>query len=954
MLSTMRPSGASGARNCGALAGGNRRRPSLFGVDMDKQLIRILSDDEKSEKRQESSLVEMDKKSLEKIKKNKKCQKSDGAIGNPGDTGMAAESAPVFAGLDTEWCDHPQRKKKQNIVLAYGLSVVSGEKSYSVVVTPNGPERQHRLSLGRLLGRALQGAIVKGVLPAMPERVVLAVHFGRGDLAACRDFKKLKPQLEAVKGTLASSWRDALLALEVEEQIGVPFEQLPRLPHSEREIAALDRSGNAVPLRVQFLDTHNLAPEGASLEALGALLGYPKIKLPDGYDASRMDVFQAEQPALFENYLRRDAEITARYAQRFAMFCTERLDLPTVPGTLGGAGVMLFRRMLKQGGVDESVLFGTQSVKRTRYSKATGRMLTVRERLPTFATRLTNEAAGDAYHGGRTETFLTGPVHAGDLLRDIDLRSAYPSAMAAIGVPNYSSVHIVREGDKGGLEAFRVDVLGVAEVEFETPPHIRFPVFGVRTRHGLIFPKRGTAVATAPEIASAISLGVSVKIKLGVVIEWDRATRPYEDFVVQMAKLRESFKQDGRDTLESKTVKIITNSLYGKTAQAVHKSTAFDMRTGGSKQLKPSAVTCAPFAAYTTGLVRAAIAEMLNSIPAHRQVVSVSTDGFLTDAELDEIAVDGPAALVLGEARGRLAQLTGSARRGPRAELLEIKKTAEEVIAFRNRGVATTGLPEGEQPILAKASVKVPRERNANDWMLNLYLGRTHNTRVQRRDLISLRDQMTRGTDLVKDDRNLRVSLEPDMKRRLRDGRMAEIKCGTHAGQRHLATASDAFETVEEAMMERQVFEAWRDQKQGVLKTAEDWASWQEFRAAMLARKRSGASVKVTRGGGGDVLKRQVLRALVRGMWGLDLGPMSYQEVAAWLTTAGFETSINEVKNGARKGNEPVAGVVGASAGVVPLLRAIIAGFPSVEWVRFFAPEDAERMGQLLAEVGNL
>lgn len=904
-----------------------------------------------AEENQRASFVKMTKKHAEKNKKDKKCRKSDGAIGNPDDTSIIMEHVPVIVGLDTEWYEHPQRKRKENIVLAYGLSVVCGEKTYSVVVTPNGPERRHRLSLGHLIGRALHDAIAKGVLPAMPARIVLAVHFGRGDLAACRDFRMLKPQLAAVKGTLASSGRDALLALETEVQTGVPFEQLPRLPHGERQVIALDRYRNATQLRVQFLDTHNLAAEGASLEALGALLGYPKIALPDGYHASRMDVFKAERPALFENYLRRDAEITARYAQRFAMFCTDRLGLTRVPGTLGGAAVMLFRRMLKQGGVAESVLFGTQSVKRTRYSKATGKMFTVRERVPAFAARLINEAAGDAYHGGRTETYLTGPVHADNLLRDIDLRSAYPSAMAAIGVPDYGSVRIVREGDEGALEAFRVDVLGVAEVEFQTPPHVRFPVFGVRTRHGLIFPRRGTTVATAPEIASAVSLGVSVNIRLGVIIEWDRSTRPYEAFVVQMTLLRESFKQDGRDTLESKTVKVITNSLYGKTAQGVHKSTAFDVRTGSSKQMQPSAVTCAPFAAYTTGLVRSAIAEMLNSIPAHRQVVSVSTDGFLTNATLDEIAVSGPAALVLGEARGRLAQLTGAARRDARAELLEVKKTAEEVIAFRNRGIATTGLPEGEQPILAKASVKVPREQNANDYMLDLYLGRTHDTRVQRRDLISLRDQMTRGVDLVGIDRNnLRVSLEPDMKRRLRDGRMAEITCGAYAEQSHLATASDAFGTVEEALMERQVFEVWRDQKQGVLKTTEDWASWCEFKAAMLARKRSGARVKVTKGGGQDVLKRQFLRAIVRGMWGLGLGPMTHQGVAQWLTAADFATSLNEVKNATRKGNAPVAGVVGASPGVVPLLRAIVTGFPSVEWPNFFAPEDADKMVQHLAE----
>jgi hypothetical protein len=54
-------------------------------------------------------------------------------------------------------------------------------------------------------------------------------------------------------------------------------------------------------------------------------------------------------------------------------------------------------------------------------------------------------------------------------------------------------------------------------------------------------------------------------------------------------------------------------------------------------------------------LVRAAIFEMLNSLPAGRMVVSVSTDGFLTDAEIDEVSVAGPAAQVLLEARRQIA-----------------------------------------------------------------------------------------------------------------------------------------------------------------------------------------------------------------------------------------------------------------------------------------------------------
>jgi hypothetical protein len=85
-------------------------------------------------------------------------------------------------------------------------------------------------------------------------------------------------------------------------------------------------------VRVRLLDTFCLAPEGASLDALGKLLGYPKLALPAGYDPSDMARFRDEQPEAFRAYLLRDAEITARYALRFAVFCAEHLGLRRPPG----------------------------------------------------------------------------------------------------------------------------------------------------------------------------------------------------------------------------------------------------------------------------------------------------------------------------------------------------------------------------------------------------------------------------------------------------------------------------------------------------------------------------------------------------------------------------------------------------------------------------------------------
>jgi hypothetical protein len=84
----------------------------------------------------------------------------------------------------------------------------------------------------------------------------------------------------------------------------------------------------------------------------------------------------------------------------------------------------------------------------------------------------------------------------------------------------------------------------------------------------------------------------------------------------------------------------------------------YDMRHGASKPLARSAVTGPAFAAYTTGLVRAVIAELLNSIPAQHIVVSVSTDGFLTSSPVEDIRLDGPATRVLLAARRRISDQT--------------------------------------------------------------------------------------------------------------------------------------------------------------------------------------------------------------------------------------------------------------------------------------------------------
>lgn len=116
-----------------------------------------------------------------------------------GDTG----DAEVIVGFDVEWVQD-RRNPLRNRVLAYGLSVSHGDNSHEMVVLPSGHARSNRKSLGDLLGRAIPAAIEAGVIDGWPERLTVAVFFGRGDIAGLRDFQKLRPGLDVLRGGFVS------------------------------------------------------------------------------------------------------------------------------------------------------------------------------------------------------------------------------------------------------------------------------------------------------------------------------------------------------------------------------------------------------------------------------------------------------------------------------------------------------------------------------------------------------------------------------------------------------------------------------------------------------------------------------------------------------------------------------------------------------------------------------
>ena len=159
-----------------------------------------------------------------------------------------------------------------------------------------------------------------------------------------------------------------------------------------------------------------------------------------------------------------------------------------------------------------------------------------------------------------------------------------------------------------------------------------------------------------------MSQGCKLKILHGIVFPWiDGDQRVFEPFVTKIRDLRARFKRDRVDpnvaTLAEEYAKLAGNSAYGKLAQGLKEKTVFDTRGMQSVKLPESAITNAIMASHVTGLVRAVMAEQLDSVPADYTVVSVTTDGFLTDAPFDKLGHDGPMAR-------RFQALPGSRRDG--------------------------------------------------------------------------------------------------------------------------------------------------------------------------------------------------------------------------------------------------------------------------------------------------
>ena len=787
-------------------------------------------------------------------------------------------------GFDTEYVYNPQTK--QNDILSYQSYVVLPDGTgVPGILYPASAHKKDRLSLKNFLAKTLTPLLKNEQITEWPGSMTLYAHFLRADVASFSDFwSDHKILLKGIRSTVSS----------FKNRYGIDFDEVENRREKNSLITFDKRTSPPRCSNVTFTDTLLITPGGMGLAECGQLLGLPKLTIPAPYSISDMRQYLKGDRRGFEAYAVRDAEIAVRYALQVKSFCTESLMIERVPTTIGAMAVSRFLKTIDESGISSEICMGTRTVSKQCWNPETQGFRTVKTRQSIPARELYETFPINCYHGGRNECYMMGITPEREWY-DYDLAGAYTTGLLDILQPDYDNIFHSRNP-----EDYCGHVMGFALVSFQFPDSVRFPCLPVRTEQfGLFFPLAGESWATAPEIALALSLGAEITIQQGIIVPW-RMDEPHDAtnlrkqecsvFLPFVQQVRENRNHHDKGSLEEKFWKEIGNSLYGKLAQGLHAKTAFDTARGLNSPLPPSAVTQPFIAAHVTGFVRAVVGELMNALPTNATVVSVTTDGFLTDASLENIDMSGPLS-------SRFQTLCDIA--DPGSSMLTCKHQVRQLVAMKTRGQLTYKASEGYPIVHARAGVKppvdIPRD-DYNRYMVDLYINRAPGQKLRRGSLISTRDMWLNESDLVAVESEIRLNLEFDFKRQLITPTMNEG---------HLLMHSRPWDDMSQALKQRQLFDDWRQTH--ALKDEADWEDWCDF--LYCRNVFTPLKLKVGQNRSDDVLVRLFLRALAQHQWGLtpdDRKRQTSVEIAAWLVEAGYSVTPSDVKNAGRAKLPPI------------------------------------------------
>lgn len=596
--------------------------------------------------------------------------------------------------------------------------------------------------------------------------VTLVSHFGSADLTAFDSperEKDLMPRLSKVQGGLVT-----LTPMSVQVQVTSDHQTFQQ-----------------VLLHVR--DTMCYAPAGKkTLAALGDAIGVPKIEVPKEWKG-HMDLLMRSSFGLFLEYGINDAVIALLYAK--SLFGRDN----ELPVTANSAAARVARASIESYlGVTSKAEFderyrGLTRIKQggTAYGPDGMVPFSTLAPLSTDAATVLNMSSV-AYKGGLNASTLIR--HYPELTRDVDAQNAYPTAMMQVVDIDWTRPILADIRDRDLTWDDFDGSLGpstplLCEIEFEFPAGTYQPCIPITCDTPLIFPltSEGAAcvVASGPELWLALKLGARVHVKHGVHLRPLR--RDDGSFSMCLSEVVRVFVQSRSDakalfepgSLAELLAKLGINGNYGKVAQGVSPKKTFNAFKGVMEDLEGSIITSPFHACMITALVRALLAAAMNELHARdRCVYSVTTDGFITDATLEELeALD-----LYGIARTfHVARLAVTDGEDP--TIWALKHAQDDLVNFSTRGNVSLhvggddSVLDGLPGVCAHNSLVTGYEKNGYEDRLALtvaVLSRTGRVETHKARPTGFRELSSRSerADFHFRDQRRDLSMDFDMKRR--------------------------------------------------------------------------------------------------------------------------------------------------------------------------------------------
>ena len=748
----------------------------------------------------------------------------------------------LIIGFDTEYQTRDQLRKGKiqldNDVLSYqySCSVIhhdnqGNEDKWDGIVLPDSYQKKHRISFQTFIEFIIGHGISKYPKIRIPRDIYLVSHFTRCDVPGFKEFSddKVRSTLnfQNVRGSFVNVTQDLPILLNDSE------------------------TNEDIKVRIKVRDTLHISPQqGGSLENLGLVLGYEKIKL--GKDSteeknikSNMKQFHDDHWDLFREYGIRDSEICNKWVNRLIRLNYEvhnnQSKFFKLPITLSSIGVSLLEDHWEQNGLVRLDVMGKEILKQTYYSERLGRKITKKREEYIRDLYYRQDFLTDSYHGGRNEQFWFGPSHK-DQWTDFDLSGCYPTIMSLIGKPDWSSGRMLKD-EKDMLDMKPVD-LTFCCVKFEFPKSVRFPTLPVRTEEGIIFPRTGETTTHISEILLSKKLGCKLKLIEGWTWESERFKDPnnriFREF---LKKCTEERNQHDKKTVENLFWKEISNSIYGKTGQGLRRRRIYDLRSDKTKDLEQSKITNPIYSSFITSFSRGILGEIMNNLPSHVNVFSVTTDGFLTNSTQQEMndSIDGILCRYFKDGRYKLTDDD---------TIIETKHKVRQLLGWRTRGQSTldpsldsdwkmfSNPKDDEKIVLAKSGIKLPDvlgKEEENDEIIKLFFQRKPTDVIPMTLGLGIKDLYRGGYDFVHREMKKRLSMEFDWKRKPFFVGESNVKYKSIINQKHLFFSTKPWESVEDFLTIRDLWEQYNNPDHHCLKTMDDYQDFNNFVVSNLS-----------------------------------------------------------------------------------------------------------------------